>query len=220
LGEISDLRTLGGTTVDGSVPNSGRLSELGTFLLDLDSKLSGGGKDEDNGSISSFEKRLGVDVDHGREGERDGLSGTSLGDSDEISSRKGHGPSLTLDRGRSGETHSSDLRHDILGETGFVKGSDGSGDILTGDLVVSLVLNDQKGSLPAFPSQLGKHRSRPGNVRRLGGPRHRSYHQYISSVRNKWTNFFSNLIKDWEFQSMLLRPAPRLDIRSPPPPVC
>jgi hypothetical protein len=138
LGEISDLRTLGGTTVNGSVPNSGRLSELGALLLNLDSKFSGRGKDEDNGSVPSFKERLGVDVNHSREGERDGLSGTSLGDSDEISTRKGHGPSLTLNGGGSGETHSSDLRHDILGETGFVKGSDGSGDVLTGDLVVSL----------------------------------------------------------------------------------
>jgi len=109
LGEISDLRTLGGTTVDGSVPNSGRLSELGALLLDLDSEFSSRGKDEDNGSISSFKERLGVDVNHGREGERDGLSGTSLGDSNEISSRKGHGPSLTLNRGRGSEAHSSDF---------------------------------------------------------------------------------------------------------------
>ena len=175
MGEISDLRTLGGTTVDGSVPDSGRLSELGALLLDLDSKFSGGGKDEDNGSVSSFKERLSVDVDHGGKGERDGLSGTGLGDSDEISTRESHRPSLTLNGGRGGETHSSDFRHDILWETGFVKGSDGSGDVLTGDLVVSLV-RPVKGqsSLPAFPSRLGKHRSRPGSAKRLGGPRRRS----------------------------------------------
>jgi len=138
LGEISDLRTLGGTTVDGSVPNSGGLAELGALLLNLDSEFSGGGKDKDDGSISSFKERLSVDVNHGREGERDGLSGTSLGDSNEISSRESHGPSLTLDRGRGGETHSSDLRHDILWETGFVEGSDGSGNVLTGDLSCQL----------------------------------------------------------------------------------
>ena len=137
LREISDLRTLGGTTIDGSVPDSGRLSELRTFLLDLDGKFSSRCKDKDNRSISSFKKRLSVDVNHGGKSERDRLSGTSLGDSDEISTRESHGPSLTLDRGRGIEAHSSDLRHDVFGETGFVKGSDGSGDVLTGDLLVS-----------------------------------------------------------------------------------
>jgi hypothetical protein len=134
LREVSDLRTLGGTTVDGSVPDSGRLAELGALLLDLDSKFSGRSKNEDNGSITSSEERLSVDVNHGGESERDGLSGTSLGNGDDISTRESHGPSLTLNGGRSGETHSSDLGHDILGETSLVEGADGSGDVLTSDL--------------------------------------------------------------------------------------
>jgi hypothetical protein len=138
LREISDLRTLGGTTVNGSVSDSRRFTKLGAFLLNLNSEFSSGGKNEDDGTIASGEERLSVDVDHGGESKRNGLSGTSLGDGNDISTRESHGPSLTLDRSGSIETHGSDLGHDILGETGLVKGRDGSGDVFSLNLGVSL----------------------------------------------------------------------------------
>ena len=102
--------------------------------MGLDSKLSGWGQNQDDRTVTWSEQWLSVDVDHGGQGKRDGLSGTGLGDSDDISSRQGHRPSLALDRGGSVETHGSDLGHDVFGETGLVKGGNGSGDVVSLDL--------------------------------------------------------------------------------------
>lgn len=131
------MRALGSTTVNGSVPNSGRLTKLGSFSLNLDSEFSGRSKDKNDRTVTRGEKGLGVDVDHRRKAERDGLTRTSLGNGDNVTTGQGHRPSLALDRRRSGETHSSDLRHDVIGETGLLKSGDGSRHVLALDLVIS-----------------------------------------------------------------------------------
>lgn len=61
--EVSDLASLGGSSVDGGVSDARRLSELGALGLDLDGELSGGGEDEDDRSVSGSKKGLSVDVD-------------------------------------------------------------------------------------------------------------------------------------------------------------
>jgi hypothetical protein len=222
LRQVSDLRTLGGTTVNGSVPDSGRLSELGALLLDLDSEFSGRSKDEDNGTITSGEERLSVDVDHGGKGERDGLSGTSLGDGNDISTREGHGPSLTLNGGGGIETHGSDFGHDVLGETGFIERGDGSRDILSLNLIVSLYSNFSSKTAHIHALLLSElvnlllRSSANSSVLDVEAGGQLSVQR--RKRRKKTTYFFSNLERAWAVQSMLLlRPAPRLDIRSPPP---
>jgi len=141
--EIPDLGAFGRTTVNGSVSDSRRFTELGAFRLCLNSKLTGRSENEDNGSVTWRKERLGVDVDHSGESERDGLSRTSLGDSDHVSSRESHGPGLALDGGWSGETECADFRHDILWETGFLKASDGARDVAS--LAVHLLLGSELG---------------------------------------------------------------------------
>jgi hypothetical protein len=124
--QITDLRALGNTTIDASVANAGRLSELANLGLDLNSKLTSRSEDEDNGTIARSEERLSVDVNNGRETVGEGLSGTSFGDTDDISTRKRHRPTLRLDGGRTVEALSLDLAQDILGETGLVESFDGT----------------------------------------------------------------------------------------------
>lgn len=50
--KITDLRTLGDTTVDTGVADAGRLAELAHLLLDLYRQLTGRSKDEDDGTIT------------------------------------------------------------------------------------------------------------------------------------------------------------------------
>jgi len=138
--QVSDLRTLGGTTVDGSVSDAGRFTELGALGLGLDSKLTSWGKDEDDWSIAWGEKRLGVDVNHSGKGERDGFTGTGLSDGDDITTRQSHRPSLALDTGGAGEAESANLAQDVLGEASLFEGRDRTGDVLTLDLLVSCEL--------------------------------------------------------------------------------
>jgi hypothetical protein len=95
--EVTDLLTLGYTTVDCGVPDPGGLAEPGALGLDLDGELTGRSEDEDDGSVSWSEERLSVDVDHGRESESDGLSGTGLGDGNDVATGQSHRPSLALD---------------------------------------------------------------------------------------------------------------------------
>lgn len=132
--QVSDLLTLGDTTVDSGVPDSGRSTKLGALGLSLHSEFSSGSKDKDNGTITGLKERLGVDVNHGWECERDGFTGTGFGDGDEVSSRQGHRPGLTLNSGRLGETGRLNFSHDVVGETGFVEGSDRSRHVGTLDL--------------------------------------------------------------------------------------
>jgi hypothetical protein len=102
--QVSDLLTLGDTTVDSGVPDSRRFTKLGAFGLGLHSEFSSGSKDKDNGTVTGLKKGLSVDVNHGWECERDGFTGTGFRDGDKVSSGQGHGPSLTLNGGRLGET--------------------------------------------------------------------------------------------------------------------
>ena len=132
--EVSDLSSLGHSSVHGSVSDSRRLSKLGALGLGLDSELSGRGEDEHDRSVSGREEGLGVDVDHGGEGERDRLSGSGLGDGDHISSREGHRPGLALNRGRGRESHGVDLGHDVVGETSLVEVGHRLGDVRSLDL--------------------------------------------------------------------------------------
>jgi hypothetical protein len=127
--QIANLRTLGNTTIDASVANPGRLSELANFSLDLNSKLTGRSEDEDNGTIARSEERLSVDVNNGRETVGEGLSGTSFGDTNDIPTGKSHRPTLRLDGSGTLEALSLDLTQDVLGEPSLVEILDGTGHI-------------------------------------------------------------------------------------------
>ncbi|GKT73889.1 hypothetical protein ColTof4_06311 [Colletotrichum tofieldiae] len=138
-GEVADLRTLGNTTVDAGVANAGRLAELGNLLLNLDRELTGGSEDQDNRAVAGGQQRLGVDVNNGGQAVGEGLSGTRLGNTDNVATGKSHGPALGLNGSRSGEALGLDLVHDISGESSLVEGLDGLGDIVAsnGDLVLA-----------------------------------------------------------------------------------
>ena len=56
--EVTDLGTLGRTTVDGSVSDARVGAELCAFLLDLYGKFTSRGEDESDGTISRCEERL------------------------------------------------------------------------------------------------------------------------------------------------------------------
>jgi hypothetical protein len=135
--EISDLLTLGDTTVDTGVANARRFAELVNFSLNLDSELTGGGEDEDDGTVTGREERLGVDVDDRRKTVGEGLSGTGLGNTSDIATGESHGPALALNGGGVGEALGLDLVDHVAGETSLVEGLDGLGDVLSldGDLV-------------------------------------------------------------------------------------
>lgn len=133
LGEVADLLALGHTTVDAGVPDAGRLAELADLLLDLDGQLTGGSKDEDDGTVTGCEERLGVDVDDGGETVTKCLSGTSLGNTDNVATREGHGPTLRLNGSGLSEASGLDLVHDVSGETSLVEGLDRPGDVGTGE---------------------------------------------------------------------------------------
>jgi hypothetical protein len=132
--EVTDLSSLGNSSVNASVPDPRGGSELGALLLDLDGELTGRSEDEDDGSVSGGEEGLGVDVDHGGEGEGDGLSGSSGRDGDEITSGEGHGPRLALNGGGGGEAGALDLGHNVVGEVGLSERVDGLGDVASEDL--------------------------------------------------------------------------------------
>jgi hypothetical protein len=133
LGKVTDLLALGHTTVDAGVPDAGRLAELADFLLDLDSQLTGGSEDEDDGSVTGCEERLSVDVDDSGKTVTKGLSGTSLGNTNDVATGEGHGPALRLNGSGLSEASGLDLVHDVSGETSLVEGLDGSGDVGTGE---------------------------------------------------------------------------------------
>ena len=130
-GEVTDLRTLGNTTVNTGVANTGGLSELGDLGLNLNSQLTSGSQDQDNGTISGAQKGLGVDVDNGGKTVGESLSGTSLGNTDSIATREGHGPTLGLDGSGTLETLRLDLTQNVLRETSLVEGLNGARDVTT-----------------------------------------------------------------------------------------
>lgn len=63
--EVANLLSLGNTSVDAGISDAGRFSELADFLLDLDSQLTGGCENENDGSVTRSEEWLGVDMDNG-----------------------------------------------------------------------------------------------------------------------------------------------------------
>lgn len=131
--KVTDLTALGDTTVDAGVPDARGLAEFADFSLDLNSKLTSGSENQDDGAVTGSEERLGVDVDDGGKAVGEGLSGTGLSNTDNIASRESHRPSLRLDSGGLLETLGLDLVHDVAGETGLIEGGDGLGDIWTVD---------------------------------------------------------------------------------------
>jgi hypothetical protein len=132
--EVADLSSLGDTTVDASVADAGRGTELGALLLNLNGELTSRGEDEDDGTVTGGEEWLSVDVDHGREGEGDGLSGTGGGDGDDVASGEGHGPRLALNGGGGGEPGTLDLVHDVRGEVHLIEVGDRLDNISAEDL--------------------------------------------------------------------------------------
>ena len=131
--EVTDLRALRDTAVDASVANARGLAELGDFLLNLNSQLTGRGEDENDRAVTGGQEGLSVDVDDGRKTVRKSLAGTGLGNTDDIASRERHWPALRLNGGRGRETLSLDLIHNVARETSLVKGLDGLGNIAAGN---------------------------------------------------------------------------------------
>jgi hypothetical protein len=135
--EVTNLRSLGDTSVDASVANAGGLSELADFGLNLNSQLTSRRKNQNDGAVTGSEERLGVDVNDSGQAVGEGLSGTSLSDTNNVASRESHGPSLALNRCGLSETLCLDLVHHIWRETGLVELCDRLGDVgaLDGNLV-------------------------------------------------------------------------------------
>jgi len=130
-GEVTDLRTLGNTTVDTGVANARGLAELGDLGLNLDSQFTSGSQDEDNGAVTRSKERLSVDVHNGGKTVTQSLSGTSLGNTDDITTGEGHGPALGLDSSGLLETLSFDLRENVLGEASLIESLNGTGNVGT-----------------------------------------------------------------------------------------
>jgi len=128
-GKIADLRTLGDTTVDTGVADARRSTELLHLFLNLDSKLTSGSEDKDNRAIAGGEERLGVDVNDGGKAVCESLSGTSLGNTNNITTRESHGPTLGLNGGGSRETLGLDLIHNISWEASLIESLDRLGDL-------------------------------------------------------------------------------------------
>jgi hypothetical protein len=131
--EIANLRTLRNTTVNTGVSDARRSAELLHLFLNLNSKFTSGCKDEDNRAVAGGKERLGVDVDNGGETIRKSLSGACLGNTNDITTRKSHGPTLGLNGGRGRKALGLDLIHDISGEASLIESLDGSGNILASD---------------------------------------------------------------------------------------
>lgn len=132
-GEVADLLALGDTTVNAGVPDARGLAELADLLLNLDSELTSGSKDEDDGTVTGRKKRLGVDVDDSGKTVAKRLSGTGLGNTDNIATGEGHGPALRLNGSGLGEALSLDLVHNVARETSLVESLNGPGDVVSGE---------------------------------------------------------------------------------------
>lgn len=135
--EVADLLSLGNTSIHTGVSDAGRLSEFADFLLNLDGQLTGRSEDENDGSVTRSEKGLGVDVHNSGQAVCQGLSGTSLSDTNNIATRQSHGPALGLNGSWCGEALSLDLVHDVSWETSLVKCGDRARDVgtLNGNLM-------------------------------------------------------------------------------------
>ena len=65
-------------------PDLAGTSKLAALVVDLNGELARGGDDEDNWPVERREPGLSVDVDHGRERERNGLARSGRRDSNEV----------------------------------------------------------------------------------------------------------------------------------------
>ena len=142
--EVANLRALRDTTVDAGIANTGRFSKLGHLSLDLNRKLTSRGEDKNNRTITRSEQRLGVDVDNSRKAVGEGLSRAGLSNTNDITAREGHRPTLSLDGGWVRETLSLHFRQNILREPGLVESLNRTRDVpsLDGHLVLlAVVLN-------------------------------------------------------------------------------
>lgn len=131
--QVTDLGTLGDTTVDTGVANARGLSELGDFGLNLNRQFTSGGEDQNDRAVTGGEKGLGVDVHDGRETVTQSLSGTGLGDTDDVATRESHGPTLRLNRGGALKALRLDFGQDILREASLVEGLDRARDVASLD---------------------------------------------------------------------------------------
>jgi hypothetical protein len=68
-------------------------------------------------------------MEHGRESKREGLSATSLGNGDHVTTAQSHGPRLALNRCRSGEALGLNGGHEVVGEPDFVESGDRTRDV-------------------------------------------------------------------------------------------
>ncbi len=125
--EITDLRTLGNTTVNGGRAKATGTTEAVALDLDLVGELTSGSKDEGDRAVTGLEERLSVDVNHGGESETDGLTGTVSAMATRSRPAKGHRPSLGLNSRRGVEAELLDLRENVVGETSLVERGDGLG---------------------------------------------------------------------------------------------
>jgi len=132
-GQVSDLGAFGNTSVDTGVANAGGLSELGNLLLDLDSQFTSGCEDQDNWAIAGVQKGLSVDVNNGGKAVGQSLSGSGLGNTDNVPSSESHGPTLRLDSSRGREALGLHLVNDIAGESSLVEGLNGPRDVVACD---------------------------------------------------------------------------------------
>lgn len=137
--EVTDLGSLGNTAVNAGVADARRATKLGNFLLNLDCKFTSRGENQDNGAIARSKKRLSVDVNDGGQAVRESLSGTGLGNTDNVTSRESHGPTLGLNSSRGGETLGLDLIHNISREASLIESLNGLGDVTTSDGHLMLV---------------------------------------------------------------------------------
>ena len=109
------------------------LAEFNSNFLDLLSQLSGGGQDQDNGSISSLQVRLVVDMDDGWEKVSQSLSWSSLSDADHVHSWEGQWPSLRLNGSWFLIVLPHDLLHDVIGNSRLVEVGDWVWDVGASD---------------------------------------------------------------------------------------
>lgn len=73
-------------------------------------------------------------MQHSRKGKGDCLSGTSLGNGDDVATAQSHGPRLTLNSSGRGESLGADGRHHVFGEVNFIEGGNGTGNVAALDL--------------------------------------------------------------------------------------
>ena len=110
--ERTDLRAVGRATVDGNDVEAGRTcGEILDRLGALHRELTSGGQDQ-----SLHVALVRVDNRQKRQTECSGLTGTRLGDADDVAQLQQRRNSSGLNRGGDAESHVGDGREDLLGQ--------------------------------------------------------------------------------------------------------